>query len=165
MAKSLLILMLTVTQLLTGSGDSVYLCISNDGSFCCFDTGPDSCTCCHDEHREAVHNACCDSCGGVEHAPNGDVDEVTPMNANGSLSATDPCGCTHVLVMMSFDQSTGSISPCNSVDGARLIALLALPPTVALDQLVVAKPLFRRSEPPRVPEFSLIVISTVVIRC
>jgi len=62
MAKSLLILMLMTTQLLAGSGGSVYLCISNDGSYCCFDTGPESCMCCHEEQEEIVHDPCCGGC-------------------------------------------------------------------------------------------------------
>jgi hypothetical protein len=42
MAKSLRMLTLMTTQLLSGSGGGVYLCLSNDGSFHCFDGGPDS---------------------------------------------------------------------------------------------------------------------------
>lgn len=166
MAKSLLILMLMTTQLLAGSGGSVYVCISNDGSYCCFDAGPESCMCCQDE-RETVHES---RCGGCEEdgnkAPCGRHEEGQPTCPDDDiLVAGDPCGCTHIPVVMPSDQPTNVARSSNSVDGERLISLIALLPTLAFDHHAVAHLPLRLADPPAVPNFALTVVSTVVIRC
>ncbi|ODA29090.1 hypothetical protein [Planctopirus hydrillae] len=165
MAKSLLILMLMTTQLLAGSGGSVYLCICNDGSCTCFDAGPDLCTCCHDEHKEGVRHCC----GGCEkdgdRAPCSHHDEEQPVCPDDIFVAGDPCGCTHIPVVMSSDQPTNVVRPSRSVEGERLFSLIALLPMLAFDHYAVAHPPLRWADPPVVPDFALTVVSTVVIRC
>jgi hypothetical protein len=53
MVRWLLVLALVATQLQSWSGGALYLCLKTDGSFCCIDEGPDSCTCCDHDHHEA----------------------------------------------------------------------------------------------------------------
>ena len=166
MARSLLILMLMTTQLLAGSSGSVYLCISNDGSYCCFDTGPDSCTCCHDEQKEVVRHTCCGGCEkDGDHALWSHHEEGQPVCLDDIFVAGDPCGCTHIPVVMSSDQPTNVVRSSSSVDGERLISLIAVLPTLVFDHHVTAHPPLRRADPPELPDFALTVVSTVVIRC
>jgi len=157
MAQSLLILMLVTTQLLAGNSGTVYLCVSNDGSYCCIDTGSTSCECCHDE-QEAAHDACCSdpACG----------DEAPPFRQQGLL-AGDPCGCTHIPVLISADQPATVVRPSNRTESERLALLVAWLPSLFLgSQVGVLTSLPTRwSGPPAAPDFALTVISTVVLRC
>jgi len=66
---------------------------------------------------------------------------------------------------MSSDQPTNVVRSSNSVDGERLISLIALLPTLAFDRHAVAHPPLRWTDPPAVLDFALTVVSTVVIRC
>lgn len=167
MAKSLIVLVLMTTQFLTGISGSVYLCISNDGSYCCIDAGPASCECCH-EPVEPSHDACCAE-PGCEVASEFSCeahDEDSPQPDRHSFAAVDPCGCTHVPVMVSSDQPTTVARSSTAVDVERLSLLIALPLTLGSGlEIAVPSPHIHWSGPPAVPNFSLTVISTVVIRC
>lgn len=165
MAKSLLILSVVATQLLAGGGGSLYLCISDDGSYCCIDFGPDSCACCQPEER---HSACADQCCShnsdepcSDHREGGGTPE-TPQPA--SLAA-EPCGCTHVLI--SAEQPTSITRTCNPVETERLSQLAMLPSCLPNCQQwgVLPIPHARWHGPPAAPDLALAVISTVVIRC
>ncbi len=87
MIHSLLSLMLTATQVLSGNSVPLYLCLEADGSVC-VDFGPTTCGCCHaDEDAEvgAEHRSC-------DHRP-GD-----PLAAHGGEHAAGDCPCTHVQI-------------------------------------------------------------------
>lgn len=168
MAKLLIILMLMTTQLLAGTCRSMHLCISNDGSYCCIDAGPDSCTCCQ-KHSEGVPEACCDEHAGDEVSEKcGEhcEEEITEPDAQSSV-AGDPCGCTHIPLMGSSSHPT--ITPARTTinESIERCSLLVawLPALFARDAAVAPSPHLRWFDPPVVPDFSLTVISTVVIRC
>jgi len=158
--------MLMTTQLLAGSGGPVYLCISNDGSYCCIDTGPASCTCCHGQ--EAIqHDACCGEpgCEAVSESCCEPHDEDPSQSDGHGLAAVDPCGCTHIPVMVSSDQPITARSS-TTTDVERLSLLVALPLALGSGlEIAAPSPHIHWSGPPAVPDFALIVISTVVIRC
>ena len=167
MVKSLLILMLMTMQLLAGSGGSVYLCISNDGEYCCLDTGPQSCTCCQEHQQEAAHETCCSEvgCSGkIAGPPCGQRNESSSLS--GEMVMDGACGCTHVPIAASADHPTTVIRPTVTVESERLALLVAWLPTRLGDTDAAAfLPHFRWTGPPAVPDFTLTVISTVVIRC
>lgn len=167
MAKSLLILMLMATQLLAGTCGLLHLCISDDGTYCCIDAGPESCTCCQ-KHSEAVPEACCD-----EHAVDAVSEtccehceeESTEPDTQTSV-AGDPCGCTHIPLMVSSSQPTTIVRSTISESVERYTLLVAwLPSLVGSDAVDGPSPHLRWFGPPVVPDFALTVISTVVIRC
>lgn len=168
MAKSLLILMLMTTQLLAGGGGSVYLCISNDGTCCCIDAGPASCTCCH-EQETIQHDTCCAE-PGCEVASESCCEfheEGSPSSNHYGVVAVDSCGCTHIPVMVSSDQPTTVTRSSMTTDAERISLLVALPLSLGSGFEISAPSLhFRWNGPPTtVPDFALTVISTVVIRC
>ncbi|WP_437186511.1 hypothetical protein SH668x_003665 [Planctomicrobium sp. SH668] len=169
MAKSLLILMLMTTQLLAGSGGSVYLCISNDGEYCCLDTGPRSCTCCQEHQQEAAHETCCSDAGcteGIAEPSCGHHDETSPCPEQNRVVKDDACGCTHIPVAASAGHPTTVTRPTVTVDSERLALLVAwLPTWLSGTDAASFLPHFRWTGPPAVPDFTLTVISTVVIRC
>jgi len=161
MAKSLLILMLVATQLLAGSGGSLYLCISGDGSFCCLDSGPGSCTCCHEQDDDPP--ACASDC-----------DEVTCRCHDRRETPADPtveianegCGCIHIPLIVSAAQPTRVVRARTPTDAERLRQLMASLPSIDVAHTaIVASPPASWGGPPAVPQFALTVVSTAVIRC
>jgi hypothetical protein len=89
MPKSLLALAILMTQLLSGSGSPVYLCLDSDGSVC-IDGGPDHCDCGHAEG--SLHEHCCDvgdDCQSGEHDSRLDAD---------GAAERPPCDCTHIQI-------------------------------------------------------------------
>jgi len=165
MAKSLLILMLVMTQLAAAGRGSVYLCIGDDGNYCCLDAGPESCKCCHDEQKQQ-HDACCEVCD-EEHPgrPSQHQGDDEPQPCDGVLVAADSCGCTHIPVVMSSDESRNAVRSTLSVDVERSFSLMALPRALGSAGDAIAHPLSRWADPPAVPDIALTVLSTVVIRC
>lgn len=128
MIKSVLILMLAATQLLTGSG-GVYLCIRNDGSCCCLDAGPQTCTCCDDENTDghnqptliAQESAAC-GCRCSDSGPSGTCDEHRESQSAelAIIALSDPCGCTHVR--LSHDQTANCIARAGSAPESSVYA-------------------------------------------
>ena len=171
MAKSLCILMLVATQLLAGSRGSVYLCISNDGSFCCFDAGPESCTCCHHEDDStSCPDACCNStyaetkpqaCDHHEDHSSSDGHRL-PTPKYPSLQTGDHCGCTHQLVSV---KQVASVQR-STVNSEAVDALLLYSPVV-LHQHTLAEvdPHGIWRGPPPMRDAALVALATVVIRC
>lgn len=163
MVKSLLILALVTTQLLAGSGGSLYLCISNDGSHWCVDSDPASCTCCRQEAETDEHSGCC--CSHVAGSCDGDRDEHRTPSESPEL-AGQPCGCTHILISHP-QQSPTTVRASSTTDAERLALLVALLPHAPLhDQFVSDGPdlTFRLNSPP-IPSQSLAILSSVVLRC
>lgn len=167
MTRSLLILTLVTMQLFAGSTASVYLCVSHDGSYCCIDTGPASCTCCQEaEEDSSAHEVCCAAHADENHhlKPCEDSSEHSVPRADGQPVVSDPCGCTHIPVRLSSHQAVSVGRSSVPGDLERVI-----PATVWLCfSRIAPEPLCRairhRSEPPPLDP-ALIVISTTVIRC
>jgi hypothetical protein len=167
MTKSLLILMLMTTQLLAGTCGSLSLCISNDGSYCCIDTGSASCTCCQ-FHGEILHDACCDEpgCEAVSECCSEHHDEEFLNPDPHGIVASDRCGCTHIPLAISSSQVTTVARSTMAEVIERCSRLVAwLPPLASGGETDAPSRHLRWFEPPAVPEFVLIVLSTVVIRC
>ena len=164
--------MLVATQLLAGSGVSVHLCFSSDGSFCCIDGGAASCSCCKpaDEPKKSLENqlpagnarkcnaGCCKVANNEWHG-----EEKYPP-----ALAEAPCGCTHIpLALASGEQSIASRSgaaPSERV--SHQFSALWLPATLlnAAD-LSLLPPRLEMGRQPHVPNYTLVVVSIVVIRC
>ncbi|MFO0903703.1 MAG: hypothetical protein U0939_11925 [Pirellulales bacterium] len=165
MAKSLLILMLMTTQLLAGSGDSVYLCIGSDGSYR-IDAGRDSCTSC-----DVTCGAdCCadsnDSIGQRDGLPCGTHGNNRRFQqAIETLAAEESCDCTHIPIMTSSDQPTRAARASITVDVERLSLLVAQPSSIGLACLPAPPSSLHRWVNSAIPDFALAVISTVIIRC
>ena len=102
MAKALLVLMLTVSQVLAGTSGAQYLCFKADGSFCCIDNGGANCICCPKEELKAeavvekVHSCGCDQ--GNEHESGEPKSRVELPEVCGS-ELSDNSGCSHVPVV------------------------------------------------------------------
>ncbi len=167
-AKTLLILMLMTTKLLAGSGGSLYLCVSDDGSHCCIDTGPASCACCHD-HEQISHDTCCSDhpCEDDSAATSCEQneDEAAPLGQR-DLLADEPCECTHIPVMISTNQPT-TVARSLMMAEAEWLSLQISVLSVSCGSVEdPASSQYRCwSGPPTVPDFTLTVISTVVLRC
>lgn len=173
MFKLSLILMLSSMQLLAGSSKDVYLCVSSDGSFCCLDAGPASCTCCHHEVAPSpCQSGCCGSSSEKcesqpchhddDHSCPEEHESPTP-NDSPSI-ASGPCSCTHQLVSMEQAASVRRSSVTIEVlDAWQLCACL---PAVFYQHSSAdfdVRP-FRQGPPP-MPDAALVVLSTVVICC
>lgn len=167
MFKSFLILMLATTQLLAGGGGSVYLCIQNDGSFCCLDAGAETCRCCEEEipvvEEKPSGCACCSEAAALalpfeEPAPSSSIEPA--------LTSIDSCGCTHVLVTQ--DQAHAKVNRLSARSDLQQFVAMAgdLPGLIAIDSLYA----LRRASgwqyrPPTVESQALAVRSAVQIRC
>jgi hypothetical protein len=164
MIKSLLVLMLAVTQLLAGSGGSLYVCISNDGSCWCVEIDPASCTCCRQELETTEGSGCCcshasgscDPCNDVHGTPGGELLKF----------ADQPCDCTFILISHP-QQSAISLRVSSRTDGEHLFELPALVQHLFLhDQFVGDGPdLTLKYSPPPIPSQLLGVLSSVILRC
>ena len=108
MIRTLTILIVLITQVLSGPGCGGYLCFHKDGTFCCVDGGAESCHCCSDSAKSA-DVPCKDQCSGHKHgdeccavAGNSEADENSnkptrryEFPAHESL----PCGCIHIPIV------------------------------------------------------------------
>ena len=171
MAKPLLILMLVATQLLAGSGGSVHLCVKGDGSYCCIDADPASCTCCR--NQEEPRNSCGDlglvelgkgctsGCCGPQRPPE-PAEEERPEALSGGT-----CSCTHVpLVVSSEPQSTPVRSEATASDEQSAVPAVWLAASLVRNAFIApSPPLDWWSRQAEIPCYALTVVSTVVIRC
>jgi hypothetical protein len=98
----LLVLALVATQLQSWSGGALYLCLKSDGSLCCIDEGPDSCTCC--DHETFEH-------------------EESPAKSPSGWRLLDPACRSHVLVLCERAPMMCRTSVVSTVDRDSLIAL------------------------------------------
>lgn len=167
MAKSLLVLMLMATQLLAGSGGSLYVCISHDGSFCGLDSGPESCKCAGD-HDHQPSDGCRDShC----HHKSEICDEVDGHENDEAFSPLefldrDGCGCTHIPLMLSSDRPIRFVRTSLMTQSEPLGFVVALLPfwnCASPSEALLAN--CRWNGPPVVCDFTLMAISTIIIRC
>lgn len=165
MVKSLLILMLVMTQLLAGSGDSVYLCIGNDGSYSIHaesaPCAPGQVTC-----GSGCHSCNDASPGQQERSPCGNHPGDRAVFQTGDpLVLAGTCDCTHIPVVMASDQPTRTTRNSIAVDFEWLSSLLAQAPTIDIAYQSVLQLTFHCYDTSTVPDFTLTVVSTVVIRC
>lgn len=155
--------MLMATQLLAGSGGSVYLCVRNDGSYCCLDAGPSTCTC-SANRRPTVneeHRGC--KCGCHVSEP---CDEGNHVQAPRLTSSGDPSGCTHIL--LSHNQVPARVAQTSSsVDIDRLYQVVAsLPGMLAMDRSNDSRHSpNERFRPPTTPSQTMTVLAWVLIQC
>ena len=167
MFRSLIIVTLMSTQLLAGSAGTAFLCVCNDGSSVCVCPGPDACTCCREScerspencldstSREAESDHCCGNC----------ADDPVQSDVFFAVDSV-PCGCTYIPLMVESVQPTTMTRSAimETVERYSLIVSL-LPTSVGSDEVDMRPPHWHWLQPPAVPNFSLTVISTVVIRC
>lgn len=165
MIKSLLILMLMTTQLLAGSGVSVYLCIGSDGSYR-IDAGRDSCTSCKVTCGAGCNPCSDDSAGQHDGLPCGTHgNDRLLQQAIETLAVEESCDCTHIPIMTSSDQPTRAARTSITVDLERFSSLVAQAPGIGLAYLPVPQSSFHCCDTSTVPDFTLTVVSTVIIRC
>lgn len=158
MVKSLLILMLVATQLVSGSGGSVYLCVKSDGTYCCLDSGPASCNCCQDELPETLADSDCGDAACQCHDRDGVQQSVAIED--------DGCGCTHIPLIVVVEQPARIVRTAMATDVERLALLVAWSPAFYFgDDVPVSWPPNTGGQPTGIPDFALTIISTVVIRC
>lgn len=165
MAKWALFLTLAFAQLLSGSGGNVYLCVKNDGSCYCVDTGPESCQC-GSERESCQQEACCEGteCGGDKacgsHCSASCPDQI-------QFTANAPCQeCSHIPLLLSSEQPTSVSRGSTDLTEAQRVLLLAAPnPAPRPSEFSPTGLEVWRSSPPTVRDFSLTMLSTVVIRC
>lgn len=166
MARVLCVLMLVGAQLLTGSGGSFYVCISNDLSCICLDSGPATCICCQCKEKVGECGRCrcqvsCKSCAKPRQ------NEKTPNSSALGFLSDQPCSCTHVLIATSAGQASSVIRALTMTDTERFVQLFVSQLCIFTGNEVVAPPVFNfcwRSLSP-IRDFASTVISTVVIRC
>jgi hypothetical protein len=93
MVKTLLSLLLVVTQVVPWTASPLFLCVGSDGSVC-LDGGPAACACCRD--REHEEDACC--AGSADNARH---EHRLPAQSDDRCAASisdDDCDCAHVLL-------------------------------------------------------------------
>lgn len=165
MTKSLLILVLMTTQLLAGSGASVYLCIGSDGSYR-IDAGRDSCTSCKVACGAGCTACSDDSTGQHDDLPCGTHGNDRPFQqAIEMLASEESCDCTHIPIVTSSDQPTRTARTSIAVDFEQLSVLVAQAPGIGFAYLPVPQSSFRCCDTSAVLDFTLIVVSTIIIRC
>lgn len=167
MFKSLLILMLATTQLLAGSGGSVYLCIKNDGSFCCLDAGAATCSCCEEETPVVQQKPSGCSCCSEAASPSLSAQEFAPSSSvELALTSNDPCGCTHILIAQDHAQSqlTRMSSRCDLHHFVEMTS--HLPGLISIASVAASRLASSwQYRPPTVDSHTLTVRSAVQIRC
>lgn len=159
MARSILVLILMMTQLLIGSGGSLYLCVSSDGSCWCIENDPETCTCCpvagpHEVGQCSCESDVCSRCSEYSEAPE---------SAQNDFKVANPCGCTHILISSEQVASSAQIS---TISGRYLQVVALVPCILACDELArCSQSQASWNGPPQIPAFALSVLSTVVLRC
>jgi hypothetical protein len=159
MAKPLLILMLLTAQLLTGSSVSVYLCIASDGSLRT-DTGPDSCTSCQDTCSDSACGALTAERHGSERQGRNRLLQTCEVPA-----LETPCDCVHIPIVTSSDQPARTAQSSITLEFEQLSSLVAPVSSIGLGCLSLSRPNVLYCDVCGVHDFTLTVISTVIIRC
>lgn len=148
------------SQLLTWRAGDVYLCLHGDGTFCCLDPGPETCTCSSESLAETICQPAHCHCAPVDHRDHehdgGQSSGPLPV----SLSADE---CTHLWIAgitPLADLRSGLAERCEAAAGSWAAVsgdLLVFP------DVDVGAPL---SSPRRwIPPLFLTVLSTVALRC
>lgn len=161
------ICLLMLIQLIAGNGHAFYLCVSCDGQLAGICSGPLLCTNCHhkgccggdsasEESDESDEHHCC----SIEH--DGDeVDETSsPVQA---VAEPQTCQCDHLLIASEVASSGLRVNAVDALAAMSLDALIVVP--VSLMQAVVSGYAIPHYETPPDKQLSLVVLSTIVIRC
>lgn len=162
----LLIQLLIATQLLAGSGQTVYLCVSLDGTYCCVDDGPNACHCTAEVVVPATTGFSCCTSHVVCCPPT-----ITDKLCLDSQSAADALGaqshgCTHIpLELSSTDPATLSRLDADQHGQPLLAIAVYSPPVWDLPVLPSPPRVGRGQTDPPLPSYSVAVVSTVVFRC
>lgn len=162
MTKALLALMLMTAQFLGGTAASVYLCIGEDGTFG-FHTDGSCCT--EGSEYLTVVAGCCRDCEPAGHHHVGGMcgADSTALPAASDRSAEDGCGCSHIPVVVATEQPAG-IFRASWLGECSLLFATWVPEFVPA--CLFARSLtMDRSVAAVTPNFRLVVVSTVVIRC
>lgn len=174
MIRTLTILIVSITQVLSGPGCGGYLCFHKDGTYCCVDEGAESCHCCSDS-AESADVPCKDQYSGHKHdheycaiAGNSQSDTTKhsdKQNRTYEFLAHEslPCGCIHIPI----------VPPAAKVERASELSTLksCCIPGSQLSHYApsrVAGPghSFLESDSPQTPQFRVLLQHRcVVIRC
>lgn len=159
MAKLFLFIALTTTQLLSGSGDAVYLCLTQEGDICCIDPQPEPCCC--PKHRakakqtldlaSSVADKCCEDEGC---RPSVAVD--------GEAQIGDSDRCTKILlVSASSGTPAGTVGNCPPVPAHSDLVAMSL-----VEAPAVLREHFRRSGGDSFcPQSFPSALATIMLRC
>jgi len=157
MFRILLNLMLIGTQLHAGSGVLICLCVKSDGSYCCVDVFPGLCNSDQKELRAIESDGGSCKCCHQE--------EFSSHSECGNRVIHDQSGCSRIPVLISCGQPTSVSRHSVSAFMEQVSALIALPLAFGLNAHIVAQPVLHWSDPPLIANFTLAVVSTVMIRC
>lgn len=171
--------MLIATQLLAGSGGSSFICIHDDGSFCCIDAGSESCKCCDDKDSH-LRNYCDDE-DQAHHgtwAVSVDKHFVDACNVDHHCGAAeksvscrldhcDPSGCNHIPLMVCSDQASVVARTFLMTRGVQLGRYMACLPqrNWVGDTTFNPSLLTQSNRDANVPDSALALMATVIIRC
>lgn len=163
MAK-FVILALIATQLLTGSGGSIYLCIGADGSLD-IHSGLKACTSC--KVAEKADHHCCGEHARTHH-DSSCVDHGTqcPTHVAAKAAVTaDRCDCVHIPVVVASDQPSRVARTSVILNEHRIFSLASLPGHGGCDRQSVSRSMPYGIDKSEIANCSLAMVSMVVIRC
>jgi len=169
MIRTLTILILSITQVLTGPGCGGYYCFHKDGTYCGVDLGAEHCDCCDDSAESADSTSerkCCGHahdrrCCAVAVSVEEDLDGHSDINGVVSHESL-PCSCIHIpvsapAVKIERDSESGPLKSCgkpvshfSDTEPARIVD------SGHCDIEILA---------PQTPHFSVLLHRCVVIRC
>ena len=159
MTKSLLSLVLMMTQFLSWSPSPLYLCLGNDGSFC-IDFGPENCDCCN---HSPADDECVTADGSCKHHDHANSTRQTTELDDSVRAST--CDCTHIQI--SQPQNPTLVPSSVSTDAQRLVVFFAtitcdLYSHIGVPPIDEAPTLLRTLH---APSLSLTVLASVIRRC
>lgn len=173
MIHTLTILILSITQVLSGPGCGGYYCFHKDGTCCGVDLGAEHCDCCDhsaesaDSHFEtkccghAHDHECCAVAGNAEVSAEEDSDGHSQNNAVITHESL-PCSCIHIPISASAAKiERGSESGPRKSCGYPVSHFSHTEPARN------AEPAHRvaASLSPQTPHFSVLLHRCIVIRC
>lgn len=109
MIRTLTILILSITQVLSGLGCGGYLCFHKDGTFCGVDGGAENCSCCDESAESAdvcqgqqcchekLDHKCCAIAGNLSREADDHSDRQSSPNVVVTQDSL-PCSCIHIPI-------------------------------------------------------------------
>jgi hypothetical protein len=82
-----------------------------------------------------------------------------------SPAVETPCDCVHIPIVASSDQPARALRNTTTLEFEQLSLLVAQAPSIGLGCLTLSRPSVPICDVCGVPDFTLTVISTVIIRC
>lgn len=166
--KSLLLLMLLAGQLLSRNAISFYLCLANDGSFCCVSTSPSCGDSCQTPSCSS-HDACGHADAGSQlSCPLAGRDEggKLPVRClSNYLVSAESSECTHIPVLTTDAQASNAVRSPITVNVRLIASLVSQASIVSAEHPSISLLLAHCCRNSAARSFSLIVVSTVVVRC